>query len=30
MEYKKWALEGVEFGDMVKVEHNIYWSGVKY
>ncbi len=30
MEYKKWALEGVEFADIVKVNENIYWSGIKY
>ena len=30
MEYKKWALEGVEFADIVKVNENIYWGGIKY
>lgn len=29
-EYKKWALEGVEFEDIVNVKENIYWGGIKY
>lgn len=30
MEYKKWALDGVEFGDKAIVKNNVYWSGVHY
>lgn len=30
MEFKKWALEGVELDDIVKVSENIYWSGIRY
>ena len=30
MEYKKWALEGVELGDKVVMKNNIYWGGVFY
>ena len=30
MEYKKWALEGVELGDKVLMKDNIYWGGVFY
>ena len=30
MEYKKWALEGVELGDKVMMKDNIYWGGVFY
>ena len=30
MEYKKWALEGVELGDKVVMKDNIYWGGVFY
>ena len=30
MEFKKWALEGIELGDIVKVSENIYWSGIRY
>lgn len=30
MEFKKWALEGVELSDKAILKDNIYWSGVKY
>ncbi|MDB8794558.1 sulfite reductase subunit C [Romboutsia sp. 1001216sp1] len=30
MEFKKWALEGVEFDDITIVKDNVYWSGIKY
>lgn len=30
MEYKKWALEGVEFGPKAIIKNNVYWSGVHY
>lgn len=30
MEYKKWALEGVELSDKAILKENIYWSGIKY
>jgi anaerobic sulfite reductase subunit C len=30
MEFKKWALEGVELSDKAQVKHNIYWSGIRY
>lgn len=30
MEYKKWALEGIELGDKVVMKDNIYWGGVFY
>lgn len=30
MEYKKWALKGVELNEKAEVAHNIYWSGVRY
>ncbi|HBF3844074.1 TPA: sulfite reductase subunit C, partial [Clostridioides difficile] len=30
MEFKKWALEGVELPEITKMYENIYWSGVKY
>ena len=30
MEFKKWALEGIKLGDIVKVSENIYWSGIRY
>jgi len=30
MEYKKWALEGVELPEIAKMKENIYWSGIKY
>lgn len=30
MEFKKWALEGVELSDKAILKENIYWSGVKY
>ncbi|KMT23233.1 sulfite reductase subunit C [Clostridium cylindrosporum] len=29
-EYKKWALEGIEFGPKVIVKDRIYWSGIHY
>lgn len=30
MEFKKWALEGVQLSDKAILKENIYWSGVKY
>ena len=30
MEFKKWALEGVELPEITKMYENIYWSGIKY
>ncbi|WP_291650918.1 sulfite reductase subunit C [Clostridium sp.] len=30
MEFKKWALEGVELSDKAILKDNIYWSGIKY
>ena len=30
MEFKKWALEGVDIPDYTVVQHNVYWSGIKY
>ena len=30
MEFKKWALEGVNLSDKAIVKHNIYWSGIRY
>ena len=30
MEFKKWALEGVEFADIVRVNENINWNGIRY
>ena len=30
MEFKKWALDGVELYDIAKVSENIYWSGIRY
>ncbi|MCR8747080.1 sulfite reductase subunit C [Romboutsia lituseburensis] len=30
MEFKKWALEGVNFEDITIVNQNVYWSGIKY
>lgn len=30
MEFKKWALEGVQLSDKAIFKENIYWSGVKY
>ncbi|MGG7212409.1 sulfite reductase subunit C [Clostridium nigeriense] len=30
MEFKKWALEGVELSDKAILKNNIYWSGIKY
>lgn len=30
MEFKKWALEGIEFDDITIVKDNVYWSGIKY
>ncbi|NLI89904.1 MAG: sulfite reductase subunit C [Epulopiscium sp.] len=30
MEYKKWALDGVEFDDKAIVINNVYWGGVHY
>ena len=30
MEFKKWALEGVNLSDKAVVKHNIYWSCIRY
>mgnify|MGYP005606604609 FL=1 len=30
MEFKKWALDGVNLSDKAVVKHNIYWSGIRY
>lgn len=30
IEFKKWILDGVTLEDITDVNHNIYWSGVKY
>ena len=30
MEFKKWALEGVELSEKAILKNNIYWSGIKY
>ncbi len=30
MEFKKWALDGIEIPDYTIVHHNVYWSGIKY
>jgi len=30
MEFKKWALKGVELSDKAILKNNIYWSGIKY
>ena len=30
MEFKKWALEGVELPENAIVKNNVYWSGIKY
>ena len=30
MEFKKWALEGVQLSDKAILKDNIYWSGIKY
>ena len=30
MEFKKWALEGVELSDKAQLKDNIYWSGIRY
>ena len=30
MEFKKWALEGVELSDKAILKENVYWSGIKY
>lgn len=30
MQFKKWALEGVNFEDITIVNQNVYWSGIKY
>ncbi|MBS4804380.1 MAG: sulfite reductase subunit C [Clostridium sp.] len=30
MEFKKWALEGVELSDKAILKDNIYWSGIRY
>ncbi|VYU02503.1 sulfite reductase subunit C [Clostridium tertium] len=30
MEFKKWALEGVNLSDKAVLKDNIYWSGIRY
>ncbi len=30
MEFKKWALEGVNLSDKAILKENIYWSGIRY
>lgn len=30
MEFKKWALDGVNLSDKAVVKNNIYWSGIRY
>ena len=30
MEFKKWALEGVDLNEETKVIENIYWGGIRY
>ena len=30
MEFKKWALEGIEMPQETVVKHNVYWSGIRY
>ena len=30
MEFKKYALEGVELSDKAILKNNVYWSGVRY
>lgn len=30
MEFKKWALEGIDIPDYTVIKHNVYWSGIKY
>ena len=30
MEFKKYALEGVELSDKAVLKNNVYWSGVRY
>ncbi len=30
MEFKKWALEGVELSEKAICKENVYWSGIKY
>lgn len=30
MEFKQWALEGIDIPDYTVVKHNVYWSGIKY
>ena len=30
MEFKKWALDGVELDEIAKISENIYWSGIRY
>lgn len=30
MEWKKWALDGVELPEDVIMKNNVYWSGIKY
>ena len=30
MEFKKWALDGVNLSDKAVVKQNIYWSGIRY
>ena len=30
MDFKKWALDGVNLSDKAVVKHNIYWRGIRY
>ena len=30
MEFKKWALDGIELNDEIIVKDNVYWNGVRY
>ena len=30
MEFKKWALEGVDLPELTQVIENVYWSGIRY
>lgn len=30
MEFKKWALDGVNLSDKAVVKNNLYWSGIRY
>ena len=30
MEFKKWALEGVEFGPKAIIKDRVYWNGINF